>query len=440
MQEKPSSAEQSKGDTLQVHPSSQPSEGQHSSRVVATTYTIIGWVLQGGVILSAAIIVIGLFLEFLLPNKFTPQKLQSFPETFGQVWTGLLVLRPQAVIALGLLLLIATPVVRVAVSIVAFAVERDWRFVTVTLLVLLILLFSIFYVGNVVVVGQHQRYQHGEYSWVYPVLIFAGAIAAGLLGSLVGLGGGVLIVPLLTLVFGLPIYFAIGASIISVIATSSGAAAAYVKEHMTNLRVGMFLELATTTGAICGAFLAGLLAPELLSVVFGMILLLSAAPLVFRLGEELPQGVTNDRLANWLHLGGYYPDRRLRRDVPYQVTRTQLGLAMMSVAGLISGLLGIGSGTFKVLALDVAMCLPMKVSTTTSNFMIGVTAAASAGIYFARGDVNPLITAPVALGVLIGASIGTRFLLKAKNTAVRKIFALVLAGSAIEMILRALGF
>ncbi len=215
----------------------------------------------------------------LQPDKFAPQKLQLFPQTFSQVWIGLLALRPQAVITLGLLLLIATPVVRVAASIPAFAIERDRRFVVITTIVLLVLLFSIFYVGAVLVQGQHQHFQHGEYSWVYPVLIFVGAIAAGLLGSLVGLGGGVLIVPLLTLVFGFPIYFAIGASIISVIATSSGAAAAYVKDHMTNLRVGMFLELATTAGAICGAFLAGLLAPSILSIFFGIILLLSAAPL-----------------------------------------------------------------------------------------------------------------------------------------------------------------
>ena len=158
------------------------------------------------------------------------------------------------------------------------AVERDRRYVVITTLVLLILLFSIFYVGATVVAGHHQSFHHSEYTWVYPVLIFGASIVAGLLGSLVGLGGGILIVPLLTLVFGFPINFAIGASIISVIATSSGAAAAYVKDHMTNLRAGMFLELATTLGAICGAFLAGLLAPALLSVIFGIILLFSAAP------------------------------------------------------------------------------------------------------------------------------------------------------------------
>ncbi|HLH63975.1 MAG TPA: TSUP family transporter [Ktedonobacteraceae bacterium] len=402
-------------------------------------YAIIGWVLQGGVMLSAAVILIGIILESFEPNKFAPQKLQSFPQTFSQVGAGLLVLRPQAIITLGLLLLIATPVVRVAVSILVFLYERDRRFVAITLLVLLILLFSIFYVGNVVVAGQHQGFEHGEYSWVYPVLIFLGSIAAGLLGSLVGLGGGVLIVPLLTLLFGFPIYFAIGASIISVIATSSGAAAAYVRDRLTNLRVGMFLEIGTTIGAICGAFLAGLLAPNLLSIIFGVILIISAAPLVFKIGEELPQGVKNDRLASWLRLNGSYPDQHLHQEVPYQVTRTPLGLVMMYVAGLISGLLGIGSGTFKVLALDEAMRLPVKVSTTTSNFMIGVTAAASAGIYFSRGDIPPLIAAPVALGILIGALVGARVLARLSNRILRIIFLVVIVVAAIEMILRGLG-
>jgi uncharacterized membrane protein YfcA/uncharacterized membrane protein len=427
---------QGKDDTEPVSPPPQsPSEPQ----VVAATYAIIGWVLQGGVILSAVVIVIGLLLMSLQPDKFAPQQLQMFPHTFAQVATELLTLHPQAVIALGLLLLIATPVLRVAISMIAFAVERDWRFVVITLLVLLILLFSIFFVGQAVGVEQHQRFQHGAYSWVYPALIFAGAMAAGLLGSLVGLGGGVLIVPLLTLAFGLPIYFAIGVSIISVIATSSGAAAAYVRDHLTNIRIGMFLEIATTTGAIAGAFLAGVLAPNLLFLFFGVVLLISALPLVFKIGEELPQGVKNDRWANWLRLSSTYPDRRLGRDVAYQVTRTPLGLTMMYVAGLISGLLGIGSGTFKVLALDTAMRLPMKVSTTTSNFMIGVTAAASAGIYFERGDIPPLVAAPVALGVLLGALLGTRLLARLSNKTLRLIFLPVLAVIALEMVLRGLG-
>ena len=435
----PSPNESGKEDAQQVTTASEPLNEQRRPPAVASTYNIIGWVLQGGVIISAVVILIGLFLLSLQPDKYAPQQLVRFPQTFGQVWAGLLVLNPQSVIVLGLLLLIATPVLRVAVSIVAFAVEGDRRFVVITTIVLLILLFSIFFVGAIVVVGQHQSYQHGEYSWVYPVLIFLAAIVAGLLGSLVGLGGGVLIVPLLTLVFGFPIYFAIGASIISVIATSSGAAAAYVKDHMTNLRVGMFLELGTTIGAISGAFLAGYLAPNLLSIIFGIILLTSAAPLVFKIGEELPQGVKNDHWARIFNLSGSYPDHHLHRTVPYQVTHTPLGLAMMYVAGLISGLLGIGSGTFKVLALDVAMRLPMKVSTTTSNFMIGVTAAASAGIYFSRGDIPPLIAAPVALGILIGALAGARLLAHLSNKILRIIFLAVIIVAAVEMVLHGFG-
>jgi uncharacterized protein len=431
--------EQSGVDTQQAQSPSQLSDEPQAAKAAGTTYIMIGWILQGGVILGAIIILVGLLMMSLQPDKFAPQKLQTFPQTFGQGWTELLKLNPQAVIALGLLLLVATPVMRVAVSIFAFALERDWWFVVITTLVLLILLFSIFYVGAVVVVGQHQGFQHGQYSWAFPVLIFVGSFAAGLLGSLVVLGGVVLIVPLLTLVFGFPIYFAIGASIISVIVTSSGAAAAYVKDHMTNLRVGMFLEFGTTIGAICGAFLAGLLAPDILSVIFGVILLISAAPLIFKIGEELPQGVKNDRLANWLRLNGSYPDHHLHRNVSYEVTRTPLGLAMMYVAGLISGLLGIGSGTFKVLALDVVMRLPMKVSTTTSNFMIGVTAAASAGIYFSRGDIPPLIAAPVALGTLIGALVGARVLTRLSNRLLRIIFLAVIFVAAVEMVLRGLG-
>ena len=270
-------------------------------------------------------------------------------------------------------------------------------------------------------------------------LIFACALLAGLLGSLVGLGGGVLIVPLLTLAFGLPIRYAIGVSIVAVIATSSGAAAAYVRDHMTNMRIGMFLEIGTTAGAISGAFLAGLLASEILFVIFGIVLVVSIAPLVFKLGEELPAGVHNDRWARGLHLASTYPDHHLGREVSYEVTHTPLGLAMMYVAGMISGLLGIGSGTFKVLAMDTVMRLPMKVSTTTSNFMIGVTAAASAGIYFARGDIPPLVAAPVALGILAGALVGTRVLARMSNKFVRMIFIPIIAAVAIEMVLRGFG-
>jgi uncharacterized membrane protein YfcA len=168
-------------------------------------------------------------------------------------------------------------------------------------------------------------------------------------------------------------------------------------------------------------------------------LLVSAAPLVFKLGEELPEGVKNDRWANWLHLVSTYPDKHLGREIPYQVTRTPLGLFMMYIAGLVSGLLGIGSGTFKVLALDVVMRLPVKVSTTTSNFMIGVTAAASAGIYFSRGDIPPLIAAPVALGILLGALVGAWLLVRISNKLLRMIFLVVIIVAAIEMVLHGLG-
>ena len=401
--------------------------------------TGIGWILQVGVILSASVIVLGILMLPLRPGGLSPQRVLAFPQTLSQVWAGLLILRPQAVITLGLLLLIATPVVRVAASVVAFVLERDRRYVIITLIVLALLLFSLFFGATSPTNGQDNTSLHLHFSFGIVLLIFLGSLLAGILGSLVGLGGGILIVPMLTLVFKFPLSFAIGASIISVIATSSGAAVAYVRDHLTNMRVGMFLEIATTTGAICGAFLAGILAPGFLGVIFGIILLISAAPLVFKIGEELPEGVTNDRLANALDLASSYPDHQLGREVSYQVTRTPFGLAMMYIAGLISGLLGIGSGTFKVIAMDTLMRLPLKVSTTTSNFMIGVTAAASAGIYFSRGDIPPLIAAPVALGILVGALLGARLLQQLSNKLLRIIIVPVIAIAALEMILHGLG-
>ncbi len=268
------------------------------------------------------------------------------------------------------------------------------------------------------------------------VLVLAASIGAGLVGALVGLGGGVFVVPLLTLLFGLPIYEAIGASIVSVIATSSGSAASFVRDRLANLRVGMLLEVATTLGAISGAFLAVIAPTGVLFLVFGLVLVISTVPLVIRIGEELPRNVRPDRWARALRLSGSYPDQRLGRDVRYNVTRVPLGFSMMYVAGLISGLLGVGSGPFKVLAMDTAMRLPMKVSTTTSNFMIGVTAAASAGIYFQRGDINPLVAAPVALGVLAGAALGAKALARLSNAAVRLIFVPLLVIIALEMLFR----
>jgi uncharacterized membrane protein YfcA len=267
-------------------------------------------------------------------------------------------------------------------------------------------------------------------------LVLLASLAAGFGGSLIGIGGGILITPVLTIFFGVEIRLAIGASVVSIIATSSGAAAAYVRDHITNLRVGMSMEVATTLGAIAGALLAAVTPTAALYLIFGLVLAISALPLIRKFGEELPQGVTNDRWAERLRLASSYPDQRLKRVVRYQVTRVPLGFAIMGVAGLLSGLLGIGSGVFKVLAMDTAMRLPLKVSTTTSNFMIGVTAAASAGIYFQRGYINPLIATPVALGVLAGATLGARVLPRLSNIALRGIFLPVLALIALEMLIK----
>ncbi|HEX7612823.1 MAG TPA: sulfite exporter TauE/SafE family protein [Candidatus Limnocylindrales bacterium] len=270
--------------------------------------------------------------------------------------------------------------------------------------------------------------------------IFAVSVVAGLIGALAGVGGGILVIPVLTFGFGVDIRLAVGASIISVIATSSGAAAAYVRDRMTDMRVGMFLELATTTGAVCGALLAAVVAPAFLYVLLGVVLLFSAAMQVTRLGEETPPTGPTSALAARLRLESSYPDRKLGREVPYSARRVPLGFALMWIAGVVSGLLGIGSGVLKVLAMDGAMRLPMKVSSATSNFMIGVTAAASAGIYLSRGDVDPRIAAPVALGVLAGALVGARLLQHISNRAVRLIFLPVLVVVGLETIGRGLGF
>ncbi len=389
---------------------------------------IISNVLRGGVLLSAGIIFLGLILLLIKgPGN------GDFPHTIPETWQSIVQLNPYGVIVLGLIVLLFTPVLRVMVAVIAFAIEGDRQYVTITLFVLLILLFSIIVLGAMANanIPAHESSTNLEFF----SLIFASSLIAGLIGALVGLGGGVLVVPILTLAFHMPINIAIGASIVSVIATSSGAAAAYVRDHLTNLRVGMFLEIATTLGAITGALVVAVIPTQALFVIFGAVLLISAAPLVIKLGEELPQHVTNDRFAKQLSLASSYPDAKLGL-VEYQVTHVPAGFSMMYVAGLISGLLGIGSGTFKVLAMDTAMKLPMKVSSTTSNFMIGVTAAASAGIYFQRGDIDPMIAAPVALGVLIGALVGAKTLTKLTNSTIRKIFVPVLAIVAIEMLLR----
>ena len=269
--------------------------------------------------------------------------------------------------------------------------------------------------------------------------IFVVCIGAGLIGALAGVGGGIIVVPALTMLFGIDVRLAIGASIVGVIATSSGAAAAYVRDRMTDVRVGMFLELATTSGAVVGALLAALVAPAVLLVLLGIVLLGSAGQQVLRLGEELPPVVIASGAGRRLRLSGSYPDPQLGREVHYSAQRVSLGFVLMGVAGLVSGLLGIGSGALKVLAMDAAMRLPMKVSSATSNFMIGVTAAASAGIYLGRNDVDPTIVVPVALGVLAGATMGARLLPRMSNRRVRLVFVPVLVAIGVETLARGLG-
>ena len=264
------------------------------------------------------------------------------------------------------------------------------------------------------------------------------SVAAGVLGSLVGLGGGVVIVPVLTIFYGVNIRLAIGASIVSVIATSSGAAAAYVRERMTNLRAGMFLEVATTTGALSGAYLATLLPERFLFAFFGVVLAYSSVITYRKRHEDQVLAVSNDRIANYFNLHGSYYDEAEGREVTYKVSGTKLGLVLMYIAGLVSALLGIGSGALKVPAMDAAMHLPMKVSTATSNFMIGVTAAASAGVYFIRGQIDPIIAAPVAAGVLLGATFGARVLGRITSRTIRLLFVGVLVVISLEMLQKGL--
>lgn len=265
----------------------------------------------------------------------------------------------------------------------------------------------------------------------FTTVIALASAAAGFLGSLTGLGGGVVIVPLLTLCFKVDIRYAIGASLISVIATSSGAAAAYVKEGFTNIRIGMFLELATTLGAIAGAGLGGKLPTSVIAMIFGFVLIYSA----FASGHPRNQKLVThikDPLAEKLRLNGSYPS--LRGNQSYYVHNVPAGFSLTFLAGILSGLLGIGSGAVKVLAMDQLMRIPFKVSTTTSNFMIGVTAAASAGIYLSRGYIDPGLAMPVMLGVLAGSLIGAKVLVHAKVKSLRILFSVVIFVLAVEMI------
>ena len=261
-------------------------------------------------------------------------------------------------------------------------------------------------------------------------LIFVAATAAGFIGSLTGLGGGVVITPLLVLFFHVDLRYAMGASLISVIATSSGAAAAYVREGFSNVRIGLFLEIATTAGAFVGAIIASHTPTAALSIIMGLVLLFSAYSSMRPHPEH--SATTSDPLAERLRLNGDYPEQGQSHH--YLVQRVRAGLAVMFGAGVTSGLLGIGSGALKVIAMDQVMRIPFKVSTATSNFMIGVTAAASAGIYLTRGWVIPDLTMPVVLGVLLGSLLGARQLSGAPVKALRLLFSVVVGVLAIEMI------
>jgi uncharacterized protein len=262
------------------------------------------------------------------------------------------------------------------------------------------------------------------------IILFLGAISAGLLGSLTGLGGGVIIIPLLTLGFGVPMHYAIGASLISVIGTSSGAAVAFVKEGFTNMRVGMFLEIATTSGAIIGALVSGMLNPNTIGIIFASILLLTVI-LNLKGKPDHQQPIIKGSLEEKLKLYGTFPDKGVLKS--YSARNTVPGFLMMMFAGAMSGLLGIGSGALKVLAMDNMMKLPFKVSTTTSNFMIGVTAVASALIYFQRGEIIPVIAAPVLIGVVVGSFIGSKTLMVSKTKKLKTFFAIVITILSVYM-------
>jgi uncharacterized protein len=266
-------------------------------------------------------------------------------------------------------------------------------------------------------------------------IIFFSSVLAGLLGALTGLGGGVVIVPVLTLLFHVDIHYAIGASLVSVIATSSGAAAAYVREGYSNIRIGMFLEIATTMGAILGAYLTARVSTHAIGIVFGLVLLYSAAASLKKKHTVAGTAKTS-RLAEMLRLRGRFPNGSGHED--YVAQRVPAGFGLMFSAGTLSGLLGIGSGAVKVLAMDQAMGLPFKVSTTTSNFMIGVTAAASAGIYLSRGYISPGLAMPVMLGVLAGSLTGAKVLVHANVRMLRVVFALVIVALGIEMMVNSI--
>lgn len=267
------------------------------------------------------------------------------------------------------------------------------------------------------------------------------SLGAGVLGGMLGMAGGIFVVPALTLFFEVPIHYAVTASLVSVIACSCGSAASAMESHLANVRLAILLEVGTTLGALTGVVLAGVFSPSVLYGLFAVVLLVSAHQMFekARGGEHSERWkAPPDRWAEVLRLNSRYPDARTGREIPYDVARVKLGLVLMYFAGAASSLLGIGSGVLKVPAMDAALGLPIKVSSATSNFMIGVTGAASAGIYYVRGDVVPEIAAPVALGSLVGAYLGTLILARTSSERVRALFIVVLLGLAVKMFLTAI--
>ena len=276
----------------------------------------------------------------------------------------------------------------------------------------------------------------GSVAWLLGV-----SIGASALGGALGMASGIFLIPLLTLFGRVDIHAAVAASIVSVIACSCGSAAPFLRSGLTNIRVAIVLEVATTLGALTGVLLAGTLSTQFLFGLFAAVLLVSASQMMTRRREISGEpDVINPRdWATVLRLHSSYPDHALGRDVFYHVRRVPLGLVLMYGAGLISALLGIGSGVLKIPALDTALRLPIKVSTATSNFMIGVTAAASGIAYFERGDIDPAIAGPVALGSVVGALLGARFLMAMSGEKLRLFFVVVLVAVAVQMLLSALG-
>jgi len=278
---------------------------------------------------------------------------------------------------------------------------------------------------------------------LFAVLVVLTGIAAGLVGSLTGLGGAVVVIPVLVIAFAVPFPYAVGTGFLTILATSSTTGAAYIRDHLSDLRIGMFLEIATVPGALLGAtftvFLVHANLSNALLIALGAILLAIVPGTYARRHVELPTGVVPDARSKRLALAGEYHDLALERDVRYEAGRTRPALGVMFGAGVTSGMFGIGAGVFKVLALERYLGLPMKVSTATSNFMMGVTAAAGAGILLSAGYVNPIIGAPAALGTAAGAYIGSKVLPGLRNQTVRWLFLPVMIALALEIILRGLG-